>query len=262
MDKQYTILLKSDDNITKFILTKEQLNKIDYFNFIDDCMIDETTFSIELEYTTYLACVSDLIALKKINSDNYFSINYDIDHYIKHENYEMIGNYLETNKITLNELIFIKKCFLQNIVIKNPVHKHLWNIYNLGFESISKFPVIKNLDISVGVSFNEDGHPNFIRIYKKNSNELIFSYRKYIPVYDNRYSFIDINNVFGMVDASNNLLLMKYDSINPKITFLTTLKSSGKNDYGVIDNRYYFTYTTQTIELYDAIDNKNYSLQL
>ena len=34
MNELYTVIVKSDDNSTKFILTKEQLNKMDYFNFI------------------------------------------------------------------------------------------------------------------------------------------------------------------------------------------------------------------------------------
>ena len=261
MNELYTVIVKSDDNSTKFILTKEQLNKMDYFNFIDDLKVNENTYVIELEYTKYLGCISDLISLLNIKSDNYLSINHDIDYYIKNENNEMINYYLKTNKIKLDDIITIKKKFLQNIQLKNPVHNHLWNIYNLGYDSMKTFPITLHNSLRVFTRLDQHGHPNEI-IVSENYVRIIFSYRKYIPAYDSYKMFTDINNVIGMIDSSDNLLLMKYDPINPNITTLTTLKSDEKNNYGVIDNRYYFTYSQKSIELYDIIDDKNYSVEL
>lgn len=256
MNELYTVIVKSDDNSTKFILTKEQLNKMDYFNFIDDLKVNENTYVIELEYTRYLGCISDLISLLNIKSDNYLSINHDINYYIKNENNEMINYYLKTNKIKLDDIITIKKKFLQNIQLKNPVHNHLWNIYNLGYESIKKFSISEHDSLYSVIEYNQHGHPNGINICEYGNHVRIFSSDVYVPVYDMYNSFTDINNVIGMIDSSDNLLLMKYDPINPNIMILTTLKSDGKNNYGVIGNRYYFTYSSKSIELYDIIDDK------
>lgn len=128
MNELYTIIIKSEDNPTKFVLTKEQLNKIQYFNCIDDFNLNNYTFCIELEYNKYLACITDLSIFLNIKSDNYLLIDNNFNRDIKLEDNEMINYCLKTNKLTINDLLVIKKKFLKEIVIEDPALSCLWNI--------------------------------------------------------------------------------------------------------------------------------------
>lgn len=60
------VIISSESNVTQFRLSKDTINKIEYFKFIEELKFIENTISIELDYNTYLATVLDIIELLNI----------------------------------------------------------------------------------------------------------------------------------------------------------------------------------------------------
>ena len=79
------VIISSESNVTQFRLSKDTINKIEYFKFIEELKFIENTISIELDYNTYLTTVLDIIELLNIKSSNYLSIIREPIYYIKNK---------------------------------------------------------------------------------------------------------------------------------------------------------------------------------
>lgn len=260
-DQIYNIIIKSNDNSTKFFLTKEQLNNIEYFKFIDDLKINETTFVIELEYTKYLACVMDIISFINIKSDNYLLIKHNVDYSVKNENSEMINYYLDNNKIGLNDLLKYKNNFLKEITIKNPVLSCIWYLYNNPIHANEKYPISKNTEFIVNANYIEpEEEDSFIDIHIYHKDKLLVQHRyDGRNIYKPKLTFLDTNNVI-IISTMSYLFMIKFNIENNNISKAIKLNIDRNNNYGIFDNKYYFASTRKSLEVYDLINDKKYKL--
>lgn len=162
-----TLNITSGDNVTKFTLSKDIIDKMEYFKFIDELKYTGNTVDIELDYTTYLATITDITELLNIKSNNYLSIMREPTYYLEKQNIEQINYYLHMEQINLKTIMsYMNDPFYFLKINHIPTLIFIYIIHNEGVDI--KFHLSKSKDYISEVYDNE-----VIYIRCKRTSELL-----------------------------------------------------------------------------------------
>lgn len=255
------LVLKSGENITKFLLTNEIVKSIEYLNFLEYCDHQDDEIILELEYNKYLCCISDITSLLCLKSDNFLSIIRESKYYLIHKNIDMVNYYLYIGLLKLDDIISdVSLDFLSKIDHVPSLIMLYFYYYRDNEEVYSTHNIIiKVKNIKYCVHFKN----NTLEIYSKDKN--LFLYRIELDINseisNKPYIFeIDSNDIISIC-IHKYVFLIKIELENYKI-----LKQSKGTIYGsyqidIKKNRYYYFYDSTSITVYDLCSNKFFSLK-
>ena len=226
-----TLNITSGDNVTKFTLSKDIIDKMEYFKFIDELKYTGNTVDIELDYTTYLATITDITELLNIKSNNYLSIMREPTYYLEKQNIEQINYYLHTEQINLKTIMsYMNDPFYFLKINHIPTLIFIYIIHNEGVDI--KFHLSKSKDYISEVYDNE-----VIYIRCKRTSELLYSIDlKKCPKSGARVLGLDNNNILMVdYDYDTYYLLLKNDGYK----ILNYVGIHGHNY--CVKSRYYFS---------------------
>lgn len=251
-----TLNITSGANITNFTLSKDIIDKIEYFKFIDELKYTENTVHIELDYTTYLATITDIIELLNIKSNNYLSIIREPSYYLEKRNMEQIDFYLRTKQINLEMLIsnmndpyyFLKIKHIPTLICIYILH--ITTSYNGCVNT--KYLLSKSNDYIAEIHDTE-----VIDIRCKKTLDLLYSINlERNPKLHARVLGLDNNNIL-MIDYDYNTYYLLLTNNSYKI-----LDYVGMNEHNYcVKSRYYFSYDDTNACVYDFVTDTSYYIR-